>query len=177
VARILIVGGGCRGRRLAREMAGAGHAVRITTRSKERRSEIEASGAECWLGTPERLGGLRAALDGVTVACWMLARAAGPAAEVRSLHGSRLELFLRYVIDTTVRGFVYDASPGVLSEPLLEEGAEVTRSLTRQHAIPARVLVHGDGAAGDDAGWVRAAREAVEGFLGASGEGGVMPTA
>jgi len=158
-------------------MTDAGHAVRITTRSEERRSEIEASGAECWLGTPERLGSLRAALDGVTVACWMLVRATGPAAEVRSLHGSRLELFLRYVIDTTVRGFVYDASPGVLSEQLLEEGAEVTRSLTGQYAIPARVLVQGDGAAGDDPGWVRAAREVVEGFLGASGEGGAMPIA
>ena len=146
-------------------MADAGHAVRITTRSEERRSEIEASGAECWLGAPERLGSLRAALDGVTIACWMLARATGSAAEVRSLHGSRLELFLRYVIDTTVRGFVYDASPGALSEQLLEEGAAVTRSLTRQHSIPAWVLVHGDEAPGDDAGWVRAAREAVEGFL------------
>src|SRR6476646_1479008 len=116
-------------------MADAGHAMRITTRSEERRSEIGGSGAECWLGTPERLGSLRAALDGVTVACWMLVRATGPPAEVRSLHGSRLELFLRYVIDTTVRGFVYDASPGVLGEPLLEEGAEVTRSLTAQYAI------------------------------------------
>ena len=133
-------------------MADAGHAVRITTRSEERRSEIEASGAECWLGTPERLGSLRAALDGVTVACWMLVCATGPAAEVRSLHGSRLELFLRYVIDTTVRGFVYDASPGTVCEQLLEEGAAVTRSLTRQHSIPAWVLVHGDEAPGDDAG-------------------------
>jgi len=149
-------------------MADAGNAVRITTRSEERRSEVEASGAECWLGTPARLGSLRAALDGVTVACWMLVRATGPAAEVRSLHGSRLELFLRYVIDTTVRGFVYDASPGTLCEQLLEEGAAVTRSLTRQHSIPARVLVHGDGAAGDDAGWVRAAGAAVQGFLGPS---------
>ena len=35
LARILLVGGGCLGRQLARTLTGAGHAVRITTRSPE----------------------------------------------------------------------------------------------------------------------------------------------
>src|SRR5277367_6663181 len=88
VARILIVAGGCRGRQLASEMVGDGHAVRITTRTEAGRAAIEGAGAECWIGTPGRLATLRGALDSVTIACWMLCSASGPEEEVRPLHGS-----------------------------------------------------------------------------------------
>ena len=77
MARILIVGGGCRGRRLARQLVGEGHAVRITTRTEAGRAAIEATGAECWIGTPERLATLRGALESVTIVCWLLAGAGG----------------------------------------------------------------------------------------------------
>ena len=49
----------------------------MTTRTEDRRAAIEAAGAECWIGTPDRLATLRAALDGVTIACWMLGTATG----------------------------------------------------------------------------------------------------
>ncbi len=84
--------------------------MRVTTRAESGRAAIEAAGAECWIGTPERLGTLRAALENVTIACWLLATAAGAEDEVRALHGSRLEFFLGQSIDTTVRGFVYEAA-------------------------------------------------------------------
>ncbi len=47
VARILIVGGGCRGRCWLSDLIGQGHAVRITTRGESGRAAIEATGAEC----------------------------------------------------------------------------------------------------------------------------------
>ena len=109
MARILLVGGGCRGRALASALAAEGHALRITTRSQAQRPLIEAAGAECWLGTPARLATLRGALEGVTIACWLLAAARGPAAELTELHGSRLQFFLTQLIDTPVRGLVYEA--------------------------------------------------------------------
>ena len=99
MARILIVGGGCRGRALAAEMVAAGHVVRITTRTEDRRAQIESVGAECWVGTPDRLATLRGVLDGVAIACWMLAGVRGPVDQVAALHGSRLKFFLRQVID------------------------------------------------------------------------------
>ncbi len=34
-------------------------------------------GAECLIGTPDRLASMRGALDGVTIACWMLATVQG----------------------------------------------------------------------------------------------------
>jgi hypothetical protein len=112
VARILIVGGGCRGRRLASAMTadGLGHAVRITTRSQDGRAAIEEVGAECWVGTPDRLATLRGALENVTVVCWLLRTAKGSAAELRALHSTRLEFFLGQAIDTTMRGFVYETT-------------------------------------------------------------------
>jgi hypothetical protein len=180
VARILIVGGGCRGRRLAGRMVEQGHAVRATTRTEAGRAAIEATGAECWIGTPDRLATLRGALENVTVACWMLACATGSEEELAALHGSRLEFFLSQAIDTTARGLVYDAwaVPGEAGEAtgvgadradarrpsreMLAEGARVFRSLTELNAIPAVVL----GSGGEDAAWLAAADDAVAALLG-----------
>ena len=53
---------------LTEEPVGAGHAVRITTRSESRRAAIEAAGGECWIATPDRIASLRYALENVTVA-------------------------------------------------------------------------------------------------------------
>lgn len=140
MARILIVGGGCPGRRLAARLVGDGHAVRVTTRGDERRREIEETGAECWIGTPDRLATMRGALEHVTVACWLLAHARGDAEQVAALHGSRLEFFLGQAIDTTVRGLLYDASPGVVPPDALAGGRRVFESLAALNAIPAVVL-------------------------------------
>lgn len=156
MARILIVGGGCRGRRFAERLAAQGHAVRITTRSEARRAAIEGVGAECWIGTPDRLATLRGALENVSLACWMLARASGPADELAALHGSRLEFFLTQAIDTTARGLIYDASPGPPPAHALAEGERVFRSLTERNAIPALVL-----RACDDREWLAQADRAV----------------
>lgn len=156
MARILIVGGGCRGRRFAERMVEQGHAVRATTRAEAGRAAIEATGAECWIGTPDRLATLRGALENVTVGCWMLACARGSEDELDALHRSRLEFFLSQAIDTTARGLIYDAwavpaRAGGSDEPaarrpspeLLAGGAAIFRSLTELNAIPAVVLAGG----------------------------------
>jgi hypothetical protein len=181
VARILIVGGGCPGRRFAAQMVERGNAVRITTRSEARRDEIEACGAECWIGTPDRLATLRGALENVTVASWMLARAHGEPEQIEALHRSRLEFFLSQAIDTTVRGLIYDASPsphGIASAALLAGGAETVRTLAQLNAIPFAVLDEqavgdrsdsGGGADGEAAEerWIAAATAAVDTLLAA----------
>ena len=163
VARIVIVGGGCRGRRLAGELRASGHAVRITTRSEARRAEIERTGAECWIGTPARLSTLRGALDGATLACWMLARPSGRPDELQALHGRLLEGFMRQIIDTTVRGFIYDASPQAPERRALEGGTEIVESLGGFNAIPVKVLAP---ARDDGESWIASARSAVEELLG-----------
>src|SRR5207342_558513 len=79
--RALIVGGGCRGLDLARELAAEGHALRVVTRTEAGRAAIEAAGAECWIGDPDRVGTLRYALENVTLLLWLLGTASGEDAE------------------------------------------------------------------------------------------------
>jgi hypothetical protein len=140
VARILIVGGGCRGRCLAEHLIGQGHAVRITTRGESGRAAIEATGAECAIGTPDRLATLRGALDGVTIACWMLARARGDRVQAQALHGSRLESFLGQAIDTTMRGFVYEAANVAVVDEACGEGERIVGRVAERNAIPVAIL-------------------------------------
>ncbi len=164
MARILIVGGGCRALALARELHDAGHAVRITTRSESRRAAIESSGAECYVGTPDRLATLRGALDRVAVACWLLAGASGDADDVAELHSSRLDAFVRQLIDTTARGFVYERGRARAADAAaLAQGEAIARRLTALNAIPLAVL---DDDIRERDVWLRGARRAIDGLLG-----------
>ena len=162
MARILIVGGGCRGRQLAAAMVGEGHAVRITTRTEAGRAVIEAAGGECWIGTPDRLATLRGALENVTVLCWLMGAATGSEQELGALHGTRLEFFLTQAIDTTVRGFVYEATGTSTPQELLLEGARKARVLLERNSIPAAFL---DADPADPAAWLAQARSAVGSLL------------
>jgi hypothetical protein len=162
VARILIVGGGCRGRQLAAAMVSDGHAVRITTRSEGGRTAIEAVGAECWVGTPDRLATLRGALDGVTILCWLLGSASGPAEQLRALHGTRLEFFMTQAIDTTVRGVIYEARGSRTPAEDLAAGELTVRRLAELNAIPVSFLTADPGDAEE---WQAQARAAVDGLL------------
>jgi hypothetical protein len=139
VARLLILGGGCRGLGLARGVAREGHAARVVTRSAARRKAIEAAGAECWIGDPDRLGTLRGALEGVAIACWLLGRAAGSEEQVRALHGPRLRAFVAQTIDTTVRGVLYEAAGDVPPE-ILAEGERVAADVAQRNSIPLAIL-------------------------------------
>ena len=64
MARVLIVGCGCRGQSLARELVAIGHTVRGTTRDPERQRQIEASGAQPFIADPDRIGTLVPAFAG-----------------------------------------------------------------------------------------------------------------
>ena len=159
MARILLLGGGCRGRLLAAGLVRDGHAVRITTRHEATMEAIEAAGAEGWIGTPDRLATLRGALDGVTVACWLFATARGTPEQLAELHGRRLEFFLTQAIDTTVRGILYET--GTSQE--LAAGEQLARRLTVLNQIPL-ACVHEE--AGDGRAWTEAARRSIDSLLG-----------
>jgi len=121
------VGCGCRGQALARELAAAGHAVRGTTRDPRRTAAIAAAGAEPYVGDPDRIATLMGALTGVTVVCWLLGTVAVP-----ELHGGRLRMLFEKLVDTPVRGVVYEAA--------LAEGREIARDASDRWRIPIEVL-------------------------------------
>jgi threonine dehydrogenase-like Zn-dependent dehydrogenase len=161
VARVVIVGCGCRGQALARSLRADGHAVRGTTRTEQRRAAIEATGAECWVGTPDRIGTLTYALDGATILCWLLGSAEGSRESLSALHGTRLQMLLERSIDTTVRGVVYEAA-GTVEPQVLAGGIAAVQSANRTSEIPYALL---EAPPGDHDAWLRAARAAVDGLL------------
>ena len=164
-----MIGGGCRGLELARDLVAEGHAVRAVTRRPEARAAIEASGCECWIGTPDVIGTLRYALDNVTLLLWLLGTASGPAEQVAALHRSRLRMMLDKTADTTVRGVVYEAA-GTVDPAILADGVQEVRRARSTNEIPYALV---DADPGDRAAWLGAARTAVDALLGARrGAGG-----
>jgi len=161
VARVLIVGCGCRGQALARALRAQGHAVRGTTRTEERRAEIEAAGAEVWVGDPDRIATISYALADVTILCWLMGSAQGPDEKISALHGSRLRMLLERSIDTTVRGLLYEAA-GSVDSALLAGGAETVRAACSYSEIP-HALLDAD-PAGHEA-WLAAALGAIDELL------------
>src|SRR3954452_24983002 len=155
MARLLVVGGGCRALDLARQLRGEGHATRAVTRTEAGRAAIEAAGAECVIADPDRIGTLRYALDNVTLVLWLLATATG--ANVADLHASRLEMMLWRTIDTTVRGVVYEAA-GPVDDAVLAGGRALVERFAGYNEIPLRVL---DADPRERAAWLAAAHGAV----------------
>jgi uncharacterized protein YbjT (DUF2867 family) len=158
VARALIIGCGCRGQSLARELIARGHAVRGTTRDAERRREIEAAGAEAVVGDPDVVATLARSFEHVSVACVLLGSAVGTRAELAALHGTRLEMLLARMLDTTVRGVVYEAV-GSVDPDVLKSGADLVRDRCEDSRIPYALLRANPD---DHDAWTAAATGAVE---------------
>jgi hypothetical protein len=156
-----MVGGGCRGLELARELVADGHAVRVVTRDERRRAPIEAAGCECWIGTPDVVGTLRYALDNVTLLLWLLGTATGTPEQLAGLHGPRLRMMLEKTTDTTVRGVVLEAA-GTVAPDALAAGVAEARHARATNEIP-YALVKADPA--DRAAWLRAVRGAIDALL------------
>jgi nucleoside-diphosphate-sugar epimerase len=159
VARVLIVGCGCRGQALARKLVASGHVVRGTTRQPMRIRDIEASGAQAVVADPDRLGTITAQLAGVSVICWLMGSVdAGAAAE---LHGRRLRTLLECLVDTPVRGLVYEGA-GSVAPDLLESGAQAVRDASETWRLPVAVT---EAKPSDHAAWLADMRAAVTGVL------------
>ena len=111
------------------------------------------------MADPDRLATLVPVLDGVTVVCWLM----GSAVDSPAVHGDRLRSFLEHLVDTPVRGFVYEAA-GVVDVAVLAGGAEIVREASETWRI--RVEVVSTDPASHDA-WLEAMKEAVEGTMSA----------
>lgn len=135
--------------------------MRGTTRKGDGLAAIEAAGGEAVLGDPDRVGTLAPAFEHVGVACLLLGSARGTADQLAALHGTRLAMLLTRVLDTTVRGFVYEAA-GTVDPAVLGSGAALVRERCLDSRIPYALLETGSG---DWAAWASAAVQAVERVL------------
>ncbi|HKJ35689.1 MAG TPA: hypothetical protein VKA36_03895 [Solirubrobacterales bacterium] len=162
MARALLIGCGCHARAAGGILAERGWSVRGTTRSPERMSGIEVAGIEGAIADPDRVGTVSELLGDVTVLAWLLGSARGSDVELGALHEERLPSLLAALVDTPVRGVVYEAAGSVPAEILAAGRREVER-LGERHRIPVRILDAARDVEADD--WAVAAAGAIEGVL------------
>jgi uncharacterized protein YbjT (DUF2867 family) len=161
VARALIVGCGCRGQELGADLGAAGWAVRGTTRDPAGTAAIEAAGIEPAIADPEWPGTVLELVGDVTVLYWLLGSARGEPELVEAIHGPRLERLLEKLVDTPVRGFVYEAA-GTANPECLERGAGLVREAGERWRIPVAAV---EADPGDPGEWLAAMWAATEGLL------------
>lgn len=139
MARALIVGCGCRGRLLGRRLLAAGWAARGTSRREEGMAAIEAAGIEAALADPDRPATLLDLVGDVTVVHWLLGSAQAEPEVIAAIHGPRLERMLEKLVDTPVRGFVYEAS-GRVQRHHLERGEAIVGAAADLWRVPVEVV-------------------------------------
>ena len=161
MARALIVGCGCRGRNLGRELLDAGWWVRGTTRDAARLEEIDASGLEAAVADPDRPGTILELVGDIAVVVWLLGSARGEPDVIEAIHGPRLDHLLARLVDTPVRGFAYEAA-GSVEPNHLATGRGVVERAAETWRIPVAILDEEPGA-GE---WARSAAGTVESLLG-----------
>lgn len=130
MARALIVGCGCRGRELGGRLLEEGWAVRGTSRRAEGLEAVETAGIEPALADPDRPGSILELVDDVAVLVLLLGGASGGEEELAAIHGPRLERLLEHLVETPVRGVLYEGT---------EAGAEVVRAASRTWRIPVSI--------------------------------------
>jgi nucleoside-diphosphate-sugar epimerase len=157
MARALIVGCGCRGRKLGAALVADGWQVRGTSRFMEGLAAIGAAGIEAALADPDRVGTVLEHVGDVAVVVWALASAEGTPEQVEAVNGPRLERVLERLVDTPVRGFVYEAV-GSVPDEVLATGRALVEAASRRWRIPAAMV---DAPPGDHEGWTSAMASAV----------------
>ena len=120
-------------------MLAAGWAVRGTSRREESLAAIEAAGIEAALADPDRVGTVLELVGDVAVVFHLLGSADGDSEAVAAIHGPRLERLMEKVVDTPVRGVVYEGV-GSVDDAVLAGGAEIVGTASRTWRIPAEIV-------------------------------------
>lgn len=111
-----------------------------------------AAGIEPAIADPERPASILDQVVDVTLVFWLLGSARGEAELVAAIHGPRLERLLERLVDSPVRGFVYEAA-GSVGASELERGTWLVREASERWRIPTEVVAV---APGDPGEWAEA---------------------
>lgn len=139
MARALIVGCGCRGRALGAQLVEKGWVVRGTSRSAAGCAAIEDAGLEAAIADPDRPGTVLELVADVAAVYWLLGTAQDEPEVIAAIHGPRLERLLEKLVDTPVRGFVYEAA-GTVQAHRLAHGREIVEEAGGRWRIPYRIV-------------------------------------
>ncbi|MDQ3102429.1 MAG: hypothetical protein M3Q53_01145 [Actinomycetota bacterium] len=159
MARALIVGCGCRGRELGAFLQSDGWSVRGTSRSSAGVDAIVAAGLEGVAADPDRLDTVLDHIGDIAVIAWLMGSASGEPAS--AVNGERLESLMIRLVDTPVRGFVYEAA-GSAPAAELRRGTSIVEAAAERWRIPVALLR----AEPRESGWNVAAADAVSSVIG-----------
>ena len=113
------------------------------------------------IADPYRLATVTPLLAGVSVVIWPLASATGTADQIAAVHSTRLESLLARLVDSGVRGLVYEATGSVRGD-LLRAGAAQVRKSGEWFRMPVEVVEQDPQ---DHDAWVAAMRDAMAEIL------------
>ncbi len=121
----------------------AGWAVRGTSRTEDGLAPIRATGIEPAIADPLWPETVLDLVGDVALLVWALGSARPDGAdgegEVRELHGERLERTLERLVETPVRGFLYEGAGSVDAEALAV-GRRAVESAAARWRIPAETI-------------------------------------
>jgi uncharacterized protein YbjT (DUF2867 family) len=109
--------------------------VRGTSRRGEGLAAIEAAGIEAALADPDRPGTILELVNDVSVLVLLLGNAVGSDEELETIHGPRLERLMEHLVETPVRGVVYEGT---------REGGAVVQAAARTWRIPVALVAAED---------------------------------
>jgi hypothetical protein len=162
LARALLLGCGCCARGAGAILLERGWGVRGTSRSAEGLEAIAAAGIEPAEADPDRVGSLTRLLGDVTVVAWLLSGSPADPDRLRSLNGERLGSLLAALVDTPVRGVVYEALPPAAGAAA-DSGRALVEDAESRWRIPTRTVV---AERSQPDAWAAAVADAVEAVVG-----------
>jgi hypothetical protein len=109
--------------------------VRGTSREEAGLEAIEAVGIEPALADPDRPGTILDLVGDVAVVVWLLGTAEAEPEVIAAIHGPRLESLMEKLVDTPVRGVLYEAV-GSVQASRLEEGRAIVERAGETWRIP-----------------------------------------
>jgi hypothetical protein len=113
--------------------------VRGTSRGEEGLAAIEAGGLEAALADPARIGTVLDLVGDVALVVWLLGSAEGSGEELSRMHGDGLAHLLERLVNTPVRGLLYEAA-GSVDGAILSGGAELVEAASERWRIPAATV-------------------------------------
>ena len=134
--------------------------MRGTTRGPARLAQLQAAGIEAVVGDPYRLATLMPHVANTSAMVWLMGSAEGD--DVEALHRTRLQTVLERIVDTPVRGMVYEAA-GTVKPALLREGAAAVRKAGVTWQMPYAIV---EQSPRDHDAWLAAMLAGVEAVLG-----------
>ena len=113
--------------------------MRGTSRTEAGLNPIREAGIDAVLADPAMPGTILDLVGDVAVVTWLLGSAEGGGAALGEIHGPKLERVLERLVETPVRGFVYEGA-GSIPADVLATGRGAVERAAETWRIPVEIV-------------------------------------